>query len=268
MVNAEDIQREAMLAGNEVIEPVGKWGGVLAADVRSFFESAESPAGDSKYFLAVFNLNGGPNLRQGLLAVHSLVRGNSKYFADLLDSSCVSKLLDLLKAQDQTTRDKAASVLTGAMWRYPTDKLWDARVWDGVNAYINGGASEFGKLDVLANLMKYDAWRVSLWPKTQGSILANLKPITTVPVLYKALMCVWLAGYNDDIPIDTGVIEQINSVISTVKTEKIVRMSLMALQNLSSRPVMCESMAEADTVKLISALEYEKWRDEDLVELV
>jgi len=89
-----------------------------------------------------------------------------------------------------------------------------------------------------------------------------------VPVMYKALMCVWLTSFSPDSPVPVSVILPINDVLKSCRTEKVVRIALMAVENLLKSKAMCEEMAEQETVGLVQALEYEKWRDEELVEQI
>jgi len=91
---------------------------------------------------------------------------------------------------------------------------------------------------------------------------------SSVPVVYKGLMCVWLASFNNGVKIPLTAVSSINEVLKNSRTEKVIRMALLAIENLAKSKAMCEEMADNDTIGLVSALEYEKWRDAELIELI
>ena len=139
-----------------------------------------------------------------------------------------------------------------------------------------------------------------MWKNDKTRIVTGLES-NAVPVVYKALMCIWLVSFNATILADpqrsgklqslsllapavaskeqqatcqlghhmaTDVVTHINKILQKIRTEKIVRIALQAVTNLLKNKAMCEEMAEGQIVDTISALEYEKWRDQELVEVI
>lgn len=264
----EQLLRDAVGQTTDDLVPVARWGGILSPGAQKFFASGYSDGkitDDTEgYFLEAFRISDPINLKAALTTVHSVVRGQSRYYEALITERNVERLFALLGAHNACTADKAAFLLSGLVCRYP-HRFVDAHL----HQIANYPGSEYGKLDVRTNLLKYDGYRVAVWNNSEGRIVAGLKDITCVPMLYKALMAVWLCSFNKDLirnilPVE--IIDKINVVLSQSRTEKIIRMALQAVQNLLKSKAMCEHMAETGTVDLVSALEYEKWRDPELVE--
>merc|ERR1719491_1211313 len=67
---------------------------------------------------------------------------------------------------------------------------------------------------------------------------------------------------------NVSVVSLVNDCLKSVRTEKVIRMALLCVENLLKSKVMCEEMAEQGTVGFVSSLEYEKWRDSDLIDLI
>lgn len=55
-------------------------------------------------------------------------------------------------------------------------------------------------------------------------------------------MCVWLASFDKDAlaTMNVALITSINDVLKTVRTEKVIRMALLAVENLLKSKTMCE----------------------------
>lgn len=259
--------QSAQEAGGEVLEPVGTWGGTLSGEAIAFFQNPDMHAtvsveAASKYFLEAMKVASSDSLKHALCNVHSIVRGNIFLYGALADASCVAVLTTLAKAHDATMSDKAASLLAGVMCRF-SQRFTVAQV----KALADYSGTEAGKLDVLANLLKYDAWRKDLFEAASMRILSGVSS-SSVPVVYKGLMCVWLASFNKATTIPVGVITSVNEVLKSTRTEKVIRMALLAIENLLKNRAMCEEMADQGTVGFVSALEYEKWRDMELIDLI
>jgi len=259
--------QSAQEAGGEVLESVSNWGGSLNGDTISFFQNSDIQASASvetaaKHFLAALKLKDVNGVKNGLCHIHSIVRGNIALYGALCGGECVQSLQGLIKANDPLMCDKAASLLTGVMCRYP-----GKFTIKDVNACVDYPGTEAGKLDVLSNLLKNDAWRVDLFNASSMRILSGVSS-SSVPVVYKGLMCVWLASFNNGVKIPLTAVSSINEVLKNSRTEKVIRMALLAIENLAKSKAMCEEMADNDTIGLVSALEYEKWRDAELIELI
>jgi V-type H+-transporting ATPase subunit H len=168
-------------------------------------------------------------------------------------------------SRDTVLADKGAAMLSGVMCRYP-QKFTDRQVID----VCNYSGSEYGKLEVVANLLKFDGFRESVWVANKARVVSALES-GVVPTVYKGLTCLWLAGFNKYV-IEKGVgaslVAKVNAVLQTNRTEKVVRVALQAVGNLLKSKAMCEAMAECDLVSTVSALEVEKWRDSELVSAI
>ncbi|CAD7937413.1 unnamed protein product [Amoebophrya sp. A25] len=266
-MDANYLLQSAQESGQEVVEPVSVWGGRMSAGAVSFFsaedKSAFSVAEVTGYFSEAMKLADPANLKSGLSSMHSIVRGCLTFYGALATAENTSHLAELMKFRDTQMCDKAASLLSGVMCRYP-NKFAFAQV----RACAEYNGTEGGKLDVLANLLKCADWRGDLFAMHQMRIMSGLSS-SAVPTLYKSLMCVWLASFDKaSVAVPVSVIGSINDILKTVRTEKVVRIALMAIENLLARKAMCEEMAEQETMTLVSALEYEKWRDAELIELI
>ena len=58
--------------------------------------------------------------------------------------------------------------------------------------------------------------------------------------------------------------KKIKEIISTVRVEKVVRISLIALKALLKNKEVCEEVVIAGVYDAVSNLEFEKWRDAEL----
>merc|ERR1719159_1398907 len=65
-----------------------------------------------------------------------------------------------------------------------------------------------------------------------------------------------------------GAIQQLRKVLQTNRTEKEVRVALLALRNLLGNAETAEEVVEAGTLEAVEALEYEKWRDPEVYDSV
>lgn len=225
--------QSAQQAGLELSEPVSKWGGTLSTGALVFFQTAEnssvttSVTDASGYFSEALRLQDPANLKCALSSMLSICRGNMYLYAALATSEALQFLSDLLRFPDTLLIDKAAGLLSGAMCRFP-GKFSKEEVFRCADY---GGGSEAGKMQVLANLLKNDAWRLELFEQHGMRILSGCGS-GSVPTTYKALMCLWLASFSKEVVIPQTVIGSINEVFKTTRAEKAVRIALMALENM------------------------------------
>jgi len=235
-------QAQLQAAQDEILQPVAKWGGILSPQAQRFFHDGYEVAGaevsaelEGRYFLEVLRLTDPANLKAGLSTLHSIVRGYSKYYACLLDGTIIDILMKFTRAADASIPDKAAYLLSGLMARYP-GKFTN----ENVAMVLKYSGTEFGKLDVVANLLKFDGYRADIWKLEGKRVLSGLES-SSIPVIYKALFCVWLVGFNDVLlkgSVPTNIIKAINAVIQGNRTEKIIRIALQAIENLlKSKPM-------------------------------
>lgn len=291
MVDALYLIQSAQQAGLEVLEPVSKWGSQLSPQAQQFFATGEqgttsvSVSFGQQYFHEALRLQDPNALRSAVSAILSIVRGNPYLYQSFVlnhDSSSIRFLHELLKFPDTILVDKVAALLSGIMCRHSNHELFTQRNFNSdksneksnmtdlvrqVANYNNG--SESGKMNVLANLLKNDQWRVEIFDTHAMRILSGTAAINHIPTAYKSVMCLWLASYSKEVEIPSAVVVSINELLkSNSRAEKVVRICLMALENMMKFKSICEAMAENDTINIVSSLEYEKWRDPELVELI
>lgn len=233
----------------------------------SYLDAPEAPAVEGKYMLEALRTRG----PHGLVWVHCMIRDCPRLYESLIADREVMDELNAIAflrgsgEEEVALADRAAYLISGAMCRYPR-KFTEDKVM-GVLKY-NG--TDVGKLAVVSNLMKYEDYRISTWKLASSTVLKALES-TSIPLVYRGMMCVWLAGFNDTLGnsgLPLQVVSCINKVLTDMKTEKLIRITLLAVQNLVRFPTMCEEMAETGTEKCVSDLEYEKWRDPELIELI
>lgn len=242
----------------------------MSTSANVFFQAAEqgttsiSVNDASNYFLESLKLQDPSNLKSALQAILSICRGNMYLYGALASPQAIQFLQELLKFPDPLLSDRVAALLSGVMCRFPI-KFTPQQVKTCAD-YPN--SSEAGKMSVLANLLKNDAWRIELWNAYQMRILSGAGNTSSVPAAYKATFCLWLVSFSPDVQIPNSAVVGINELLKTCRAEKAVRIGLMALENMLKKKSLCEAMAENDTLTVVSSLEYEKWRDAELVDLI
>jgi V-type H+-transporting ATPase subunit H len=132
--------------------------------------------------------------------------------------------------------------------------------------------TEVGMLDAICNLLKSPDIRKGVW-ETEGvkSVVTEFSSGTAVPVLYKCCFSIWMVSFDADLLSDLkslGAIQQLRKILQTNRTEKVVRVSLLALRNLLGNADTAEEVVEAGAGEAVEALEYEKWRDPEVYDSV
>jgi len=268
--------QSAQQAGMEVPEPVSGWAKPLSAGAQAFFQSAAelgyTNAGISEvslYFGEALRLKDPAALKPALGAILTIARSNLHLYPALSGSDALQFLQNMLHFPDPLITDKVAALLSGVMCRKP-----NLFTIDQVHACADYSPStEAGKMTVLANLLKNDSWREDLMVRQHTRVLAAVGAGgtgTALPATYKAAMCLWLAAFRakELEGLLKPAIESLNEMLKGVRAEKAVRISLMALENMLKSKSLCEAMAEKDVLSTLSSLEYEKWRDPELLDLI
>jgi V-type H+-transporting ATPase subunit H len=136
--------------------------------------------------------------------------------------------------------------------------------------------TELGVIDCVTNLLKSDAYRLTLWKQDNVSGLfkdylqqgmKNLESET----LYRVVFGIWLLSLDKDVLQElkslgphTRVTKKLKEIISTRRVEKVVRISLIALKSLLQDKEVCEEIVETGAYDAVCNLEFEKWRDAEL----
>lgn len=87
------------------------------------------------------------------------------------------------------------------------------------------------------------------------------------PLLYKSIFCIWLMSFSPASSDAGWVLKLLKSVIVSCRVEKIVRVALLSLQNFLKSEI-AKDVVEIDALQALIALEYEKWRDQDVYDAI
>ena len=173
---------------------------------------------------------------------------------------------------DTYLADKCIQVLTSVMAHAREGTFTIQQVKLVCSGLISGQyrASQVGVLDGLLNLLKHDSYRISVFEVfgTMEKILAV--SVETPAALYKALFCVWVSSFNDEVlrkilaKRSETLVTLLTSTFTDCRVEKILRMGLSVVKNLMASPTIAEALVESGILHAIQPLEYEKWRDSEL----
>merc|ERR1719352_930971 len=103
------------------------------------------------------------------------------------------------------------------------------------------------------------------------TLVTEFSTQSVVPVLYKCCFSIWMVSFDADLLSDLktlGAIQQLRKVLATNRTEKVVRVALLALRNLLGNAETAEEVVETGAHEAVEALEYEKWRDPEVYDNV
>jgi len=124
----------------------------------------------------------------------------------------------------------------------------------------------------LQRFLRKDAHRLIFHQSGGLELLGNLliKPDTKRQLLYQTLYCLWLLSYNKKIAKAFGevfdLVKNIVEVIRLQDKEKIRRLSLATLRNISEEANNNEQMISAGMMKVLNYLSQKKWGDPDIEE--
>jgi V-type H+-transporting ATPase subunit H len=177
---------------------------------------------------------------------------------------------------DQFTADKAVQMLTAIM-AHAAENTFSVQQVKLVATNLVAGqyrTSQVGVLDGLSNLLKQDSFRKALF-----EVFGILEKILSVSIetpgaLYRALFCLWVSSFNEDVLVRTlvpraeAIVALLKSTFQDCRVEKILRIALHVVMNLVSAPSFSEAMVESGIVHSIQPLEYEKWRDSELYDAI
>nr|XP_024394630.1 probable V-type proton ATPase subunit H isoform X2 [Physcomitrium patens] len=125
----------------------------------------------------------------------------------------------------------------------------------------------------LATLLRVSKVR-AMFVKADGvKLLAPLvTPATNqqyIQLLYEALLCIWLLSFYDGVVESFSTARVISRLVEVVKIstkEKVVRIAMMALNNLSSKGNFAAEMVDLGMSKVVQSLKLQAWNDEDLLQ--
>jgi V-type H+-transporting ATPase subunit H len=201
-------------------------------------------------------------------------RTNAAAYHMLQPGKLEDALQGFLSRSDISTHaaDCAANLLTAVFLHAgkADDKVLGTVVKGLMNKTYN--VTEVGALDAIVNLLKSPNLRETVWGihGVQEKI-TDFRSDSPVPVLYKCIFGVWMASCSKPLLMDLknlGTIVQLRKIVGTSRTEKVIRVALMALKNLLEHPETAEEVVETGAHEAVEALEYEKWRDPEVYDAV
>jgi len=183
-------------------------------------------------------------------------------------------LMSLLSRQnlDVYVADKSAWLLSAMVGNMPS-YFNASQVADMVTRMLDTKAvcSELGVLEAIANLLKTDVFRSLVWSQMGvADRVFRVQPRTAAsPLIYKCVFCMWMLSYDEKIAMELKsyhVIKKIKEILSYSRVEKVMRLCLTVLRNFLPHQELCEEIVEENLLESVQALEFEKWRDQDLYE--
>lgn len=175
---------------------------------------------------------------------------------------------------DTYVADKCIQVLTSIMAHAREGSFTVQQVKLVCSGLISGQyrASHVGVIEGLLNLLKHDSYRIAVFEVfgTMEKILAV--SVETPTALYKALFCIWVSSFNDEVlgkilaKRSETLVALLTSTFTDCRVEKILRMGLSVVKNLLASPTIAEALVESGILHAIQPLEYERWRDSELYE--
>jgi V-type H+-transporting ATPase subunit H len=205
-----------------------------------------------------------------------------KFTAALPSVPMVDKMLNALKSSstESYTADKIGYFLTALMAHEP-DYFGDAsgsdedaaeyearmeKVLQTTRVVMSSTASQLGKLEALSNLLKVAGFRKAV-VSCQSAVLTLTSVNGKAPsaCLYRAAFCYWLlSGSPSVLGRGEELAERLREFLTESRSEKVIRVCLLALKNYLMDKTMCGFIVEAGTLPAVQQLEYEKWRDVEL----
>jgi len=127
--------------------------------------------------------------------------------------------------------------------------------------------SELGKLEAITNLLKAPRFRSQVWAMSEATSIVTEVTAEKPHLLYKCVFAYWMLSFDEATmsQLKGKALKQIASfLLSEVKAERVVRLSLIVLENFLNCKALTEDFANCQILDAVQALEYEKWRDEEL----
>jgi len=288
-----------IITRNDILNGSIEWGKLESADIITNKELQLIKAYDNKPvqnkldefrrcprdFASLFiNIIGGKSgvatldrTRYGLALIEEILEEERNAFHAFLElSDPWSPFLRIMQTKGDTfCTSSAARTISYLLYRSkqtPEDQLSEVMQW--CNDQLRDPTSASMALEGLRNLLRHDDIRVRFFEddglNRLGSLLKNGSSDTTL--LYKALFCLWLMSYNEDIAAQfhtTNVIQYIINVIKTVSKEKILRIGAAVLSNIlnkGSEKQNNQQMIESKIFRLLENMNQRKWADPDLLQ--
>jgi V-type H+-transporting ATPase subunit H len=129
--------------------------------------------------------------------------------------------------------------------------------------------SEQGVIDTITNLLKSDVFRSVVWSRKEVKDVITGVNVKTAEasVVYKYAFSIWLLSFDASLAEDLKAlkaVDKLKDIIAVNRVEKVVRISLTALNNLLPSKELREEIVESNILDSVQNLEYEKWRDAEL----
>merc|ERR1712063_212090 len=284
---------------NDILNGSIEWGKLESADIITNKELQLIKAYDNKPvenklaefrrcprdFASLFiNIIGGKSgvatldrTRYGLALIEEILEEERSAFNAFLElSDPWSPFLRIMQTKGDTfCTSSAARTISYLLYRskqMPEEQLSEVLQW--CNDQLRDPASAGMALEGLRNLLRHDDIRVRFFEddglNRLGTLLKNGGSDTAL--LYKALFCLWLMSYNEDIAAQfytTNVIQYMINVIKSVAKEKILRIGAAVLSNILNKgdeKQNNQQMIECKIFRLLENMNQRKWADPDLLE--
>lgn len=133
-----------------------------------------------------------------------------------------------------------------------------------------------GRLAAISNLLMDDSLREEICRMASLSALL-IQGFTSKDLeqMYYSAICLWLLSFSRKVIEERGplyerqtVIDAFIDMITGCKREKVVRASCHAMKNLIQEEWIFEKFSQRKVDHTLSLLEYEKWRDNELYEMI
>jgi len=174
------------------------------------------------------------------------------------------------KNLDKYITDKAAYLLSSIIGHGGAAMFSEDQVAGLAKGLVDGslGCTEKGAMDAMANLLKCDAFRTTVW-KVNGvkEMILKVQPTSASAIVYKSIFCIWMLSFNPEIQPElekNGVAQNLRDVFATSRVEKVIRIALSALRNCLKHQGLSGEIVEKGTLEVLQQNEYEKWRDAEL----
>eukprot|EP00741_Cyanophora_paradoxa_P012481 tig00020610_g12060.t1 len=182
--------------------------------------------------------------------------------------------LRLLSRNDSFTVQKAAHIVSqlfATSKECPQEELSTIMNWV-MNNLNNGQTSDAVLTAVtgaLMHLLRIPAARATFLQSRGLTLLVALLKSNSMQLTYQTTFCLWVLSYQKEaIPAfaEAQVVPGLVSLLKTIAKEKIVRMSIATLVNLSNKGNYSNEMVQHGMMRTLNTLSYHKWADEDLVD--
>lgn len=255
------------------------------SDLEADFNERWSPAGSVEALLKT--AKGDVTVAQyAMHGIYEVLRTDVTLFSHFDDALKKKHIKDSLAqdlelshhATEPATADKVAwlhSALIGHLSHHFEEINAVALVQD----VCSSSCTTLGKVEAITNLLKSKTFRAAVFAKEQNykvleSVQVEEASASATPntqVLYKCVFAYWMLSFEDNImaQLKGKAVEQMKKFLSAdVKAEKVVRMSLVVLENFLKCKALAEDIASSQIYEAVSALEYEKWRDAELYDTI